>query len=70
MLLEGGYNTGALADSVVATLEALSKDTKDQKTESEIETQPVTEDQSPEEVQSRLLLVQKHFAKYWTSLKT
>jgi len=67
--LEGGYNTEALADSVVATLNALSKDAKDQKTKSEPELQPITDDQSPEELKSRLSLVQKHFAKYWQSLK-
>ena len=65
--LEGGYNTEALADSVVATLHALSADSENGKLPPELE--PMTEDQSPEELQNRLSLVQKHFAKYWTSLK-
>ncbi len=67
--LEGGYNTKALADSVVATLDALSKDSQDQKSKPEQKLEPITDDQSPEEVQNRLFLVQNHFAKYWQSLK-
>ena len=65
--LEGGYDTRALADSVVATLRALAKDKGDKNIESELK--PITGDQSPQELKDRLSLVQKHFAQYWTALK-
>jgi len=65
--LEGGYDTKALADSVVATLRALAKNKDDRNIESELK--PITGDWSPEELKDRLSLVQKHFTKYWPSLK-
>ena len=62
--LEGGYDTGALAESVVGTLSALSKNKK-----SESDLKPITDDQSPKELEERLSSVIKHFSPYWQSLR-
>ncbi len=60
--LEGGYDTGALAESVIGTLSALSKS-------SEPDLKPVTGNQSPHEFEERLSSVRKHFSQYWPSLR-
>ncbi len=67
--LEGGYNTGALADSVVATLQALSSNAGGGSGKIESDLEAITNDQSPEELKDRLTAVRKHFAKYWTAFK-
>ncbi len=60
--LEGGYDTHALADSVVATLGALSNSA------SNSGQNPVTGDLSPDELDERLSSVIKHFSQFWKSL--
>ncbi len=62
--LEGGYHTEALAESVVATLNALAK------APSQIEEEEsITADQAPEELESRLQLLRKQFDQYWDCFK-
>jgi acetoin utilization deacetylase AcuC-like enzyme len=63
--LEGGYNTAALADSVVATLGALSKNPN----ALAIDPERISNDSAPKELAERLSSVQKHFSQYWSSLK-
>jgi len=61
--LEGGYNTEALAESVLGTLTALSKNGV-----SNIEAYQLTSDLSPKEVEERIVQLSKHFRQYWKSL--
>lgn len=68
LFLEGGYNTSALAESVVGTLQALAKP-KELADEPEQKNKQMTGDQSPDAVDERLKLVREHFAKYWHCLK-
>lgn len=61
--LEGGYNTQALAESVIATMNALENGG------TEYDTIKRTMDEDPNQVDERILDVKKHFAQYWSSLK-
>lgn len=61
--LEGGYNTQALAKSVISTMNVLEHDATD------YDTIKRTMDQDPNQVDVRISDVKKHFSRYWSSLK-
>ena len=67
--LEGGYNTQALADSVVVTLSALTVDEERQNKNFVPDPEMITPDQLPVELENRLFSVKKHFAQYWDCFK-
>lgn len=74
--LEGGYNTKALANSVLATMNVLNSPRPEGVNAGEvlINTQtslllPVTEDSEPFAVDARISELRHHFSQYWTSLK-
>lgn len=61
--LEGGYNTQALAESVISTMNVLEKHATD------YDTMKRTKDEDPNQVDVRIDDVKKHFSQYWSSLK-
>ena len=61
--LEGGYNTKALSDSVLSTMNVLNA-------EGDMEPlQPVTDDQQRNAVDERIEEIRQHLRPYWQSLK-
>jgi len=61
--LEGGYNTTALAESVISTMSVLENGATSD------DTIKRTLDEDPNQVDERIDDVKKHFAQYWSSLK-
>lgn len=62
--LEGGYNTTALAESVIGTLSALSRD---KAADAESNVKLLNADQLPKDVEERLSELRKYFSQYWPS---
>ena len=76
--LEGGYNTQALADSVVVTVGVLNLQSPGDVLKMLLpgseglvlgEAGPITQDGSPRLVDDRVDEVRRHFSAYWTSLR-
>jgi acetoin utilization deacetylase AcuC-like enzyme len=76
--LEGGYNAKSLAESALATMRVLNASTAEETAAVHVSylvpgsaagMAPITEDQSPNEVDQRVVDVRKHFSQYWRSLK-
>ncbi len=61
--LEGGYNTEALAESVITTMDVLENGS------TSYDTIKRTMDEDSNQVDERIYDVKKHFAQYWSSLK-
>ena len=76
--LEGGYNTKALSESVLATMRVLSGSSNKEETGAHIPylvpggtagQELITGDQSPHLVDERVNDVRRHFSQYWQSLR-
>jgi len=76
--LEGGYNTQALAASAVATMEVLQAETAEETANVHVShllpgvatgTEPITNDDAPDEVEERIKEVRQHLSEYWKSLR-
>jgi acetoin utilization deacetylase AcuC-like enzyme len=76
--LEGGYNTQALASSVMATMEVLQAKTAEETANVHVShllpgvatgTEPITTDDSPDEVEERIKEIRKYISDYWKSLR-
>jgi acetoin utilization deacetylase AcuC-like enzyme len=75
--LEGGYNTRSLAEAVATTMSVLNAgDASARKSVKTVngafggEVKAATEDTNVAEVDERISSVRRHFAKYWSSLKS
>jgi acetoin utilization deacetylase AcuC-like enzyme len=74
--LEGGYNTKALSESALITMQVLNAATLEQarlvnataQATDRRSTTELTFDESPDEVDARIADVRKHFSTYWKSL--
>jgi acetoin utilization deacetylase AcuC-like enzyme len=63
--LEGGYNAGALSQSVLATIKVLNGDEAIEPGAA----RQLTCDRNPDDVDERIGELKKHFAKYWKCLR-
>lgn len=76
--LEGGYNTGALGDSALATMRVLNARTAEEVADVHVSylmpgaasgADPITDDDARDEVEERIKDVRKHLGSYWKSLR-
>ena len=76
--LEGGYNIQSLADSALATMRVFNADGAEESADVHVSylipgsaegSDPITQDEVPQQVDERVLKVRKHFSSYWQSLK-
>lgn len=76
--LEGGYNTKSLAESAVATMRVLNANGAEEIADVHVSylvpgsaagLNPITQDERPTEVDTRVQDVKKHFSKYWKTFR-